>query len=408
MKKIILYLFTISISFNLQAQNIGCDDSNRYVDDIFAVVQLTSNLKFGEGETIFGNFKELFLDVYEPVGDDLEERPVIILAFGGSFIGGSKEDVSFLCESYARKGYVAVAIDYRLYDGPLLPLPNAEQMTEVVIKTVSDMKASIRYMREDAATENKFRIDTDLVFVGGVSAGGITAFHTAVLDDSDNLPDNIRMIIDENGGLEGNSSDNFQYSSAVQGIVNFSGGLNDASWIDAEDPPFVSIHDDMDGVVPYAGGFAKVFDFPIIYMEGSKSCQLVGDSLGVVNQLKTIENSDGHVSYFASLPEITTNINYTTDFLVNIVCQEGTTSTSENTLESVQIYPNPTSGPISISNLEDQNISVDLYDLMGRKLATFGNSTSIDLSNFSNGMYLINIVNKETASVNTTRIIIER
>ena len=49
-------------------------------------------------------------------GDDLEDRPVIIMMFGGSFIGGSRTspDIVELCTRYAKMGYVAVAIDYRL------------------------------------------------------------------------------------------------------------------------------------------------------------------------------------------------------------------------------------------------------------------------------------------------------
>ena len=95
--------------------------------------------------------------------------------------------------------------------------------------------------------------------------------------------------MEANGGIEGNSSDNFEYSSEVQGLVNFSGGLNDSGWIDENDPPFVSVHDDMDGVVPYGSDFAKIFGIPIIYMEGSGKCHEVGDSLGIVNQLKTVQ-----------------------------------------------------------------------------------------------------------------------
>lgn len=271
MKRNIILLLTLFcfLTFNLFAQVPGCEQG-RYELDVFTDVKTTLNQKFGEGETVGGVQQDLFLDVFEPEGDDPSvRRPVMILAFGGSFIGGVKEDIHFLCEAYAKKGYVTVAIDYRLYDLPLLPLPTAAEMTEVVIRTVSDMKAAIRFMREDADTQDRFKIDPDLILLGGISAGAITASHTAVLDDTDPLTDDIIMSIEENGGFEGNSSENFQYSSEAQGLINLSGGLVTADLITADDPPLFSVHDEFDQTVPYGGGFATVFGQDIIYMEGS-------------------------------------------------------------------------------------------------------------------------------------------
>lgn len=408
MNKILLLFFLLTFSYSLEAQNIGCDDGNRYINDLFTDIKVTSDLKFGEGTTIFGNDQELFLDVYEPEGDDLEERPVIILAFGGSFISGSKEDVAFLCEAYARKGYVAVAIDYRLYDGPLLPLPTDTQMKEVVVKTVSDIKAAVRYMRQDADTDNLFRIDPSKVIIGGISAGAIATFHAAALDEEDDLPDDIRMFLEENGGIEGNTSENYQYSSEVQGLVNFSGGLNVASWIDAEDPPFVSIHDDMDGVVPYGGGFARVFGFPIIFMEGSQRCTEVADSVGVVNALRTIENSDGHVSYFSTFEQAASSVNFTTDFLIEIICGELATNTEEIQAEPLAIYPNPTTGLLTLEKKSNQVLDAELFDMMGRRLEVYKNISSLDLTAYPGGMYIIRITDQNSDAVFSERIILER
>lgn len=36
-------------------------------------------------------------------------------------------------------------------------------MTDVVIKAVGDMKAAVRFLRQDAATVNNYRIDTNLL-----------------------------------------------------------------------------------------------------------------------------------------------------------------------------------------------------------------------------------------------------
>ena len=148
--KYLLPICFLLLTISTTAQNHATCDGMRYIDDVFANVDVTAGLKYGEGTTINNNFQELYLDVYEPAGDDAEMRPAIILAFGGSFIGGERTDLDWLCEAYAKKGFVAVTIDYRLYDLPLFPLPTEEEMQNVVTKAVGDMKAAIRFLREDA------------------------------------------------------------------------------------------------------------------------------------------------------------------------------------------------------------------------------------------------------------------
>lgn len=408
MKQLLLFIFSVLLSFNLSAQDNGCDGA-RYIDNVFTEVSFIGGIKYGEGETLFGNFQELYLDVYVPGNDALEKRPVIILAFGGSFIGGARGDVDFLCEAYARKGYVAVSIDYRLYDGPIFPFPTGDQMKNVVIKTVSDMKAAIRFMRQDADTDNLYRIDPDKIFVGGVSAGGITAFHTAVIDEDDAFEPDIVEILEANGGIEGNSSDNYEYSSEVQGLINFSGGLNDSGWIDENDPPFVSVHDDMDGIVPFGDGFASIFGIPIIYMEGSGRCKEVGDSVGVENQLKTIENSNGHVSYLVNPTTVPETVDYTAAFIADIIC-EGITNTKElaSGLESIEIFPNPTSGNISLVETNNNNLFLELYNVFGKRLNTYSNTSTLDLDLYSNGIYFLKLTDLDSESTKTIKVILER
>ena len=209
--KYLIFTLSILFTFNLQSQSEGCNGS-RYVDFVFDEIKLTEGIKFGDGNEINGNFKELKMDIYEPANDVVEKRPLIVLAFGGSFIAGERQDLDWLCEAYARKGYVAVTIDYRLYDGSLFPLPTGLQMQEVVVKAVGDMKAAIRYMRKDAATDNLYGIDPNMVIVGGISAGAIAAMHTATLDSTDVFDEALQAVIDEEGGLEGTTNDLYECS----------------------------------------------------------------------------------------------------------------------------------------------------------------------------------------------------
>ena len=56
------------------------------------------------------------MDIYEPEGDTLSNRPVIIFIHTGSFFSGTNEldDVVDLSISAAKRGYVAISINYRL------------------------------------------------------------------------------------------------------------------------------------------------------------------------------------------------------------------------------------------------------------------------------------------------------
>ena len=67
---------------------------------------------------------DLVCDIYEPTGDSIVNRPVIIVAHTGSFLPavvngqptGTKTDSSIVeqCMRWAKKGYVAVAFSNRL------------------------------------------------------------------------------------------------------------------------------------------------------------------------------------------------------------------------------------------------------------------------------------------------------
>lgn len=394
------------VFFQLNAQDHPTCDGMRYRTDVFPEVTSTKALKYGEGTTIGGNFQELYLDIYEPTGDEAEARPAIILAFGGSYIGGAREDLEWLCEAYAKKGFVAVTIDYRLYDDALIPLPTAEEMQDVVTKSVSDMKAAIRYLKEDAATTNLYRIDPDYIFLGGISAGSITAAHTAVLDTSDTFSPELLSIIEANGGIEGNSSDNLEYTTEVRGFVNFSGGLNDASWIDAEDPPFFSVHDELDGTVPYGPGFASIFFFDIIYMEGSMVMTEVADSVGVENQLQTIEGSNGHVSYFGTQNARDINVNLSALFLYELICGDMISALPEvdGKLLALEAYPNPTQGQLFLNYDHSLTLNLSVYNALGQKLGTWQNARELDLSGFKAGIYLLEVIDMQSNQRVTRRV----
>jgi len=402
MQKIIFTLsLLIGMIYSAFAQNHPTCDGSRYVSEVFTSVDTTQSVLFGNNTTFGGVNQDLFMDVYEPQGDAAAMRPAIVLAFGGSFIGGEREDLDELCRFYAKRGFVAVTIDYRLYDGPLFPFPDSADITDVVIKAVGDVKASIRFLREDAATTNTYKIDPDMIFAGGISAGAIATAHAAYLDSTDNIAANEMTAIMNNGGYEGNSSTNAGlYSSEVQGVVSFSGALRDAAYIGVNSVPLFSVHDDMDGVVPYNGGNAQVFGVPIIYVEGSGLLAPQATNVGVANFLITIPSSNGHVSYFGPNAAqwkdsvSTTSASFVHDEVIcPLISSVGALPTE---FVAADFYPNPADIDMVVAfETLPSAYTIVLYDNMGREVFQENeintNRYVLTNENFATGVYFVNI-----------------
>ena len=317
MNKLYTLLLFCIITSSIIAQNVGCD-GERYIDDVFNSVDITLDVQYGEAPTLAGVIRTLYMDIYEPAGDVLEERPVVILAHGGSFISGDKSEFEPICNELARKGYVAVSISYRLIDFLVF---DSIQISEIVVMATHDMKAAVRFLREDVINDNNYKIDPSLIIVGGGSAGGVTASHVAFMDSTDAIPSYIIDHIFDNGGYEGEASENTYLSSEVQGLLNYSGSIGRASFIDENDIPFYSAHDDLDPVVPCGYAATNVVPFPV-FTYGSCSMKERADAIGLENTLYLVENSDGHVSYFldgdtAVAQEV---LDQSVDYMVDIIC----------------------------------------------------------------------------------------
>ena len=248
---ITLSIVLCSFCLNTVAQDCS---TGRYVNEVFTTLNTTSDIQYGQNIDLNGASQNLLLDVYEPQGDTMLERPLIIWAHGGSFIGGSKTgaDIKPLAEDFAKKGYVTASIDYRLGMENLFFGPDSVDATETVVRAVHDARAAVRFFKKDyAENSNTYRIDTNRIFFGGVSAGGIIAVHLAYLDRESEMP----TYIDTSqaglgGGLEGTTG-NSGYKSNVRAIISSAGALRDTSWMQGHDTPIISFHGDIDGTVPY-------------------------------------------------------------------------------------------------------------------------------------------------------------
>lgn len=301
MKKEMFISLSLLLSFvvacSLQAKT-DCS-AGRYEKDVFTWFTKTS-VEYASNKGWDGEQISLKMDIYTPNRDSLEKRPLVIFAHGGGYVQGDKADMDFSCQQFVRKGFVTATIQYRLI--PYKYISDPQNMMNEIVKAMSDMKAAIRFFRESVAKGNPYKIDADNIFIGGASAGAITALHVGMLDEKDVMPADFKKFVEQEGGLEGNtgSEENKKYPSKVKGVINYSGGLYKDVWVDAGDPPFFSYHGMDDDVVPFEYGIAgKSLPF-----YGSGSLKKKADEAGVPNLLTQVpkgKHTDIYTNlYFAS------------------------------------------------------------------------------------------------------------
>ena len=391
MEKFIASSILCLISMFSFGQNEGCDGV-RYIDDSFQDVTISANILFGTNTTIGGKSQDLFMDIFEPSNDTEDNRPLIILAFGGAFVSGEKEKLHDLASAYAQKGYVTASIDYRLYDK--LALIDSALLIDAVVKGIGDMRAAIRYFKEDFSENgNNYGIDTNCIFVGGLSSGAIIACHVGLLNTTDEIPEYLQSTIELNGGWEGNSSSNTQYSSEVTGVLSFSGGIKEIEWITQNDVPVFSVHETGDTIVPYQKGPVKIdfglFSIPLIHISGGKEMYDALQTNNVKSELISIPVNQ-HMSYFSGSTAESYNdsiLNSSSKFMESVFCDITVKNKSIKNIFSV--FPNPASDYLTINtNTSIQSLSI--YDSFGKMMLNTSEN-NIYVGNFSRGYYFLRI-----------------
>ncbi len=381
---------------------IDCN-STRYDQEVFSSVDITSNVLYGSNINSSNANENLIMDIYQPSGDTALVRPLIIWVHGGSFIGGTKndQDITDLSIAFAKRGYVCASISYRLG----IPVPIAEaNATKAVYRAVQDMKAAIRYFRKDAATSNVYKIDPEIIFGGGSSAGAFTALHLAYLNEVSELPAVIDTVA--LGNIEGGSG-NPGYSSDVNAVINLCGALGFKEYIVPGDIPFASMHGTNDQTVPYSSDTIYLLGlFPIMEVDGSFAANEYANSIGVYNEMYTYFGS-GHVPYLGSAAYMDTTVRFVSNFLFNyLACtprdpnplpntfiSTGLSSFASNDV-SIKVYPNPADQYLKIES-ESAIESIYLYDLTGRLVRNeiFSNENIIVVQRKSlpRGFYILNL-----------------
>jgi len=398
--KSLFTLFILTCVSQLHAQ-YSCN-GDRFLQEVFSNPIVSSNITYGSSAPVTGGIQSLEMDIYQPEGDTMQVRPLIVMAHGGSFMFGDKSspDIVTLCNKYAKLGYVTATINYRLgFEGFL---PNANTATETVYRATADMRAAIRYFRKDAAISNTYKIDTNNIFVAGVSAGAFIALHLAYLDEVSEIPSAVNP--DEFGGIEGNSG-NPGYSSKVKAIVNLCGAIGDTSWIQPGDAPCLSMHGTNDNVVPFGSAVINVLGIPLFEVDGSASVAARQQNIGLDNQFVTWNNAP-HTPFISTAAYMDSVFMFMTPFLADqLGCDVPTNVNSITSRTELSVFPNPANNWVFIQSEMDIK-SVELFNIQGKSML-ISNFTNINVSNFPSGIYILKI-QSTNSEVITKRLVISK
>lgn len=276
-----------------------CDGTRYRYTSAFDNFTVSYDVEYGNAINATGLGQSLVVDIYEPEGDANTDRPLIIMAHGGFFIGGENDapDVLALCQDLTRMGYVVGSITYRLGIDNFLDVSNA--LVRSVWRGYHDGKAAVRYFRKTAAEDgNPWGIDPDRIYFAGVSAGGFIGLHMAYVDEESEIPTQVdQSAAGMGGGLEGESG-NPGYSSAISGVINVAGALKTADYLSEGDEPLISIHGTEDGTVPFGTGMISLSGIPVTEVDGSSVIHAAADELGIENCFTVLEGAD-HVAHVA-------------------------------------------------------------------------------------------------------------
>ena len=264
------------------------------------------------------------MDIYEPdQGADSETaRPVVLYVHTGDALPpplngsptGRKEDstVVEMCRRMARRGYVAVAMNYRHGWNPLAPDLETRRGTllNAVYRAIHDMRQCVRTLKANAAGANDYAIDPEKVIVIGEGTGGYLALSNATLDDPMEmftekfLPDPFDPTVSyidtmQVGNIDGTCptgvpclslyrNNGFDYETHF--ACNMGGAIADTTWLEPGDVPMVAFHTVFDPFAPFTQGVV------IVPTTGDQVVPVEGS-----NYLMRLVNQYGNNASFANL-----------------------------------------------------------------------------------------------------------
>ncbi len=288
----LLLIFAASCFANAgRAQSVTiCDASNCYYDSpCYPNIAAPATYTFATVHNVYKSATaniDLKMDVYSPctlpnpITNTVSDpncngckRPFILLIHAGAFRVGCRSAMASECIEFAQRGYVAATIDYRLgwvpgdqqtgnCNGDRFCYPDScaeldkntckaiykDSNQFAVYRAIQDAHAALRFIVHYASQLN---IDVNSIYIGGQSAGAVTAVNLAYVSQSEinSRYPNIMPVL----GRIDTAGNSFTNDFTISGVYNNWGAVMDTTFINGtvNRIPMIAFHGWNDNVVPY-------------------------------------------------------------------------------------------------------------------------------------------------------------
>ena len=368
----------------------------RYAEPVFDEVNVVSGIPYSsavkEGQT---TPTTLYLDFYEPQGDTLSSRPLVITVFGGAFVTGSRDFVDMVeyCTRLAKHGYAAASIDYRLLS--LLNLSHSS-LVRTAYMAAQDVSSSIRFFKAHC---EEYRIDPSQVFLLGNSAGSIALLCELFMEEDERPEETFESP--DLGSMHSSGFDEYAgFSPAVSGAIPQWGGVISCDIIGAEEyVPLCMIHGTDDATVPIDSGFcysSSLFGL-MPYMYGSQTIANHLNNMGISDYGFYPFEGEGHAFYYTLLYQLNDQFDVCFDIARDFLFEHlnSTASLTEGNEDRIQVYPNPASDLLKVCAEEmvtNKPFTIVIVDVTGRvmmEMESFSQEVTVDISHWPTGVYSI-------------------
>ena len=219
-----------------------------YLDPLYAVGE-TKDIVYGRvirSHSADRSGEDLTLDLYRPLNDRGDSRPLLMVFHGGAFQRGDKRDSSIVewCRHFASLGYVVSSVNYRLgYQR------NVEDTDAALYRSLKDAHAAVRFLLK----RDSLLIHSERIFAAGTDAGAITALNLAFMRD-ENLPEIIHDETDEGDSVQV-ARPTLLRGFDIRAVANLWGAVPDSALLYNAKIPVISFQSRNDPTVPFGAGF---------------------------------------------------------------------------------------------------------------------------------------------------------
>lgn len=399
-----LAAFAASVLFSLTASAQFCVPGNRFTEQNFCDVDSIRNQQFTQASFYQETPANLRMDVYLPSftgSDPLPLRPFILLIHGGGFQIGSRQQFRDECRRFARRGFVAATIDYRLdYDCATGP----DAYNEAVYRAIQDARAALRFAAFNATN---WKIDPNWFFIGGSSAGAGTALSVIYLTQAEANAD-FPAIVQNFGPLNGVGNP-YTNTFTIRGVYNNWGGIVSSYVSAAESVPMVAFHGDADMTVNIDSEVKSTCPgSPSREVVGSRGLQGILAGYGVCYDL-TVKPGGGHGVYRSTSQQVEFRVARAACFFRSIFCNNCTsfystttvvpncsgslrlaeTTEAEEPAQDILAYPNPVQDRLILVSQPSQPVLCRIYNTAGQCVLEVSTTREIDCSSLLPGAYVL-------------------